>query len=107
MTIQRIYSKIAENGRIVIPAALRRAIGLEPGGDVLLRVENGEIRLIPAHQAIKRAQQVVRQYAAPGDSAVGSLVAERHTEALHEAGVLNVPATGYNANIGKAKKGQK
>ena len=104
MAIQSVYTKIAENGRIVIPAALRRAIGLEPGGDVLLRVENGEIRLIPAHQAIKRAQQVVRQYAAPGESASESLITERHLEALHEAGVLNVPAASYNA---KSKKGQK
>ena len=48
-------TKIREGGRLVIPATYQKALGLKPGGGVLLVLEDGEIRIVRTHQAITRA----------------------------------------------------
>ena len=37
--------KLNENGRIVIPAAMREALQIKAGDELLLRVEDGELRV--------------------------------------------------------------
>ena len=45
-------SRINENGRVVIPAAFRRALGMQPGDAVVLRVENNELRITTLRQRL-------------------------------------------------------
>jgi AbrB family looped-hinge helix DNA binding protein len=78
--------KLGEAGRLVIPAALRREMGVEPGDDLLLQVEAGELRVIGRLQAIRRAQAEAQQLKKPGESVVDELIAEREAEAAREAG---------------------
>jgi len=73
-------TKIRENGRLVIPAAYRKALGLKPGDEVNLILEDGEIRVISTRQAIARAQALVRRYVAPERSLSEELLKERREE---------------------------
>ncbi len=79
-----ISTKIAEGGRLVIPAAHRRALGLEIGDEVIVRVEDGELRILTRSEAVKRAQEKVRQHVKGNRSLVEELSAERRTEAKRE-----------------------
>jgi AbrB family looped-hinge helix DNA binding protein len=70
-------SKIDENGRLVIPAAYRKDIGLKPGDEVVLVLENGGIRIISTRRAIARSQALVRRYVSEGRSLSDELIRER------------------------------
>ena len=80
------YVKMAQNGRIVVPAALRAEIGLPRGGDFLARVENGMIILEPHKMALERVRRLVRQYAPAdqGGSVVDELITDRRAEAARD-----------------------
>lgn len=72
---------IREGGRLVIPAAYRKALGLKPGDEVLLSLEDGEIRVVSTRQAVARAQTLVRRYIPKGRSLSEELIKERREEA--------------------------
>ena len=72
---------IREGGRLVIPAAYRKALGLKPGDEVLLSLEDGEIRVVSTRQAVARAQTLVRRYIPKGRSLSEELIKERQEEA--------------------------
>ncbi len=72
---------IREGGRLVIPAAYRKALGLKPGDEVLLTLEDGEIRVVSTRQAIARAQTLLRRYVPKGRSLSEELIKERREEA--------------------------
>jgi AbrB family looped-hinge helix DNA binding protein len=76
--------RIADGGRLVIPAEYRRRLGLEPGDEVIMRIEDGELRILTRAEAVKRAQAVVRQHVKKGRSLVDELSAERRAEAARE-----------------------
>ncbi len=84
--MEKSYVRMADNGRLVLPAALRAEVGFSDGGDFLARVENGVIILEPHEKALERIRNLVRQYApaADGISVADELIAERHAEAGHE-----------------------
>jgi len=72
---------IREGGRLVIPAAYRKALGLKPGDEVLLTLEDGEIRVVSTRQAIARAQTLLRRYVPKGRSLSEELIKERREKA--------------------------
>ena len=77
-------TRIGEGGRIVIPAEYRRALGLNVGDPVVMRLEDGELRLSSRREAIKRAQRILRQFVPEGRSLSDELIAERRREAALE-----------------------
>lgn len=77
-------STIGEGGRLVIPAAVRKAMGIEPGDEVSLTLEDAELRIISTRKAIERAQALVRKYVPEGVSLVDELIRERREEASRE-----------------------
>ena len=74
---------IREGGRLVIPAAYRKALGIKPGDEVLLTLEDGEIRVVSTRQAVARAQTLLRRYIPKGRSLSKELIKERREEAAH------------------------
>jgi len=72
---------IREGGRLVIPAVYRKALGLKPGDEVLLTLEDGEIRVVSTRQAVARAQALVRKYVPKDRSLSEELIRERREEA--------------------------
>jgi AbrB family looped-hinge helix DNA binding protein len=78
------WLRINENGRVVIPAAFRKALGINPGDQVVLRLEEDELRITTMKHRIARAQRTVRKYVKPGVSLVDELIAERREAAKRE-----------------------
>lgn len=78
-------AQISENGRIVIPAAYRKAMGLKGGEVVTIRMDEDGLHIQSQAQAIKRAQAIVRKYVSADRSLSDELVAERRLEAKREA----------------------
>jgi AbrB family looped-hinge helix DNA binding protein len=76
--------KVNENGRVVIPASFRKALGIKAGDEVVLRMEEDELRITTMKRRIERAQRLVRKYVKPGTSLVDELIAERRREARNE-----------------------
>lgn len=76
---------MAEGGRVVIPAEFRRAIGLEVGDEVIVRLEDGEVRILTPESAIRKAQDLVRRYIPEDRSLVDELLAERRDETARSA----------------------
>ncbi|HEX2924032.1 MAG TPA: AbrB/MazE/SpoVT family DNA-binding domain-containing protein [Chloroflexota bacterium] len=80
----RIRTRVAEGGRIVIPAEFRRAMRLNVGDEVILDLEEGQLTVLTPREAVRRAQQLVRRYVSAEHSLVAELIAERRTEASNE-----------------------
>ena len=78
---QERRTKLDSNGRVVIPARFRHALGIEPGDDVLLRMDEGELRITTQQARIRRAQRRAEGHAKGGNSVVDELLAERRWEA--------------------------
>lgn len=79
-----IRTRMGKGGRVVVPVKLRRALDIQPGDEIILRLGNGQIRLIPLRQAIVLAQKTVQQYVPEGTSLVDALIQERREEARRE-----------------------
>jgi AbrB family looped-hinge helix DNA binding protein len=79
------WVEVAANGRVVIPAAMRDALGMA-GGDKLLARLDGEGRLVleTADVVFDRIQAAAAPFIVPGVSIVDELIAERHAEAERE-----------------------
>ena len=56
-----IRAKVSEAGRVDLPAQHRKQLGLENGGEVVVWVEDGEIRMRSVDDALTRAQEEVRR----------------------------------------------
>jgi AbrB family looped-hinge helix DNA binding protein len=81
---KEIRQRVNENGRVVIPAAFRKALGIEVGDEVVLRIQDDELRITTQQRRIQRAQRRARQYVKPGTSLVRELLAERREAAKNE-----------------------
>ncbi len=79
-----IKTKIGQGGRVVVPAKYRKALDLKPGDDVILVLEDGEVRITTLPRVIQRAQEIVRRYNPEGRSLVDELIRERRDEAARE-----------------------
>ncbi len=78
------FARVNENGRVVIPASYRKALGIKAGDQVILRMEDEELRITTMKRRIERAQRLVRKYVKPGTSLVDELIAERREAAKRE-----------------------
>lgn len=74
---------VGPQGRIVIPAALRKAMRLKQGDDLVARVEDGTL-ILETRAAVLRRIQKAFAAVAPGESLVDGLIAERRAEAARE-----------------------
>jgi AbrB family looped-hinge helix DNA binding protein len=81
--LEEARARVNENGRVVIPSSFRKALGIEIGDEVVLRIEDDELRITTQQRRIRRAQRRARQYV-KGASLVDELLAERRAAAKHE-----------------------
>lgn len=80
----QVWVQVAPDGRVVIPAAFRRALGIENGGHVFMLPEETEVRLLSRDAALARVQALAAPYLADESSSVASFLAERRREARRE-----------------------
>ena len=79
-----VRTKMGPSGRLVIPAAQRRALGIQAGDEVLIKLEDHELRITTLKQRIAHAQALARKYNKTGESMSESLIRDRRAEAKKE-----------------------
>lgn len=79
-----VRARLNENGRIIIPASFRKALGIVPGDEVILRLDEDELRLTTRKHRVARAQRNARKYVPRGVSLADELIAERREAAKRE-----------------------
>lgn len=82
--MQQVKTQISEGGRIVIPADYRRVLGLKIGDDVILVLEENEVRLVTPRQAVKRAQALVSRFVPKNRILTDELIRDRRQEVQRE-----------------------
>ena len=76
--------RVNENGRVVIPASFRKALGINIGDEVVLQIDDDELRITTVKRRVQRAQRLVRKHVKAGTSLVDELIAERREASKHE-----------------------
>lgn len=77
-------TRLGQGGRLVIPAEYRRRLGLEPGDEVLMRLDGEGLHLSTPAQTVARAQALVRRYVPQERSLSDELISKRREEAARE-----------------------
>ena len=77
-------TRVDRNGRIVLPAAVRRQLGVKTGDEIVLTVSEHEVRLTTHRAALGRLQRLVREQIAPGSLSVEQFLKEKRVEAERE-----------------------
>lgn len=75
---------VDRQGRVVLPADLRREMGLDDGGQLTVDVEGDVVRLDSRRLAIRRMQRELRELVPADVSLSDELIAERRAEARRE-----------------------
>jgi AbrB family looped-hinge helix DNA binding protein len=77
--------KIIEGGKLAIPAAMRRALGITRGDTVVVELlPEGELRVRPLAAAAREAQAIVRMAVPRDRSLADELMCERKQDAGRE-----------------------
>ena len=76
--------EISAGGRLVIPAAMRAALGMKIGDRVTLQLEANELHIYTFQEGLRRMRAIVRQFVPEGVSLVDELIADRRREAAEE-----------------------
>lgn len=82
--MRNFKTKLGKGGRIVIPTEYRRELGVEPGDEIILHLDDEGLRLYTPAQAVARAQSLVRPYIPEERSLSEELISERREEADRE-----------------------
>lgn len=85
-----IVVNVAENGRMVLPAEVRRAIGLEGAGQLRIEVTENGAQITTRRQALLRARERIQAIVPATRSLSEELVVDRRREVEHDA----APAAG-------------
>jgi AbrB family looped-hinge helix DNA binding protein len=77
--------KIIDGGKMVIPAEMRRRMGVERGDTVVVEMTpEGELRVRSLSAAIKQAQTIVRGFVRNRESLAEDLIRERRDASERE-----------------------
>lgn len=71
---------VGEGGRLVIPAEMRKAMGVKPGDTLILRVSDGELSAVSQLVSIQKIQERLAPYKRPGENAVDAFLKDRRDE---------------------------
>jgi AbrB family looped-hinge helix DNA binding protein len=78
------HAKVIAGGKIVIPAELRRALGVKDGDTLIIDQEDGRLIIQTYSAMVRRVQDSIREYVPQGVSLVDELIADRRAEAAKE-----------------------
>ncbi len=76
---------VLPNGRLVLPAVLRRTLGIEKGGQIVAEVDGDVVRLTTPDQALNEARDLFRSYLTDDANVADELIADRRAENETEA----------------------
>ena len=73
-----------DQGRVVIPAPIRKELGLDGPVKLLFHLKDGVVTVETIEGAVTRVQERVAAYSTSDESAVDDLIAQRRAEAARE-----------------------
>lgn len=76
-----IKVKMAQGGRVMVPAEMRRALGMEIGDELLMKVENQELKIFNLQHAINEAQNIMARYNPQKKCLSDEIIKDRRDEA--------------------------
>jgi AbrB family looped-hinge helix DNA binding protein len=82
--MKSVLARIDPAGRLSIPAQHRRALGLEAGGPVVIKLEGGEVRVRAAADVMAELQAETARLLSGPNASVDAFLAERRAEAARE-----------------------
>ncbi len=77
-------TKMGAGGRVVIPAPYRKLLEVEPGEELIMKMEDGVLKIYTAEHAITQAQNLVAQFNPDNEKLSQELIKERRKEAKDE-----------------------
>lgn len=81
---------MSENGRVLIPSAIREQLGFKPNAKIFVEIKDGSLVLTPAAQRYAQLRAYFDQHLTPfvpkipGQDSVDEFIAERRAEAARE-----------------------
>ena len=75
--------RLGAQGRLVVPASIRKALGFRPGETLVARIEDGHLVIEKPEAVERRLHAWFRKF--EGRSLADELIAERREEARREA----------------------
>lgn len=79
-----IRTRVTQGGRIVIPAEMRKQLGIEIGDDVSLSVQDGSVNISSSKSALERLRRLAQTVVKENVSVVDELIADRRRESENE-----------------------
>ncbi len=79
-----VKARLGDKGGIFVPVEYQKKLDIKPGDEVLIKLDDGEIRILPSKNIVRRAQELVRQYIPSDRKLVDELIKDRRKEAAHE-----------------------
>jgi AbrB family looped-hinge helix DNA binding protein len=84
VTMHIEHAKLGEDGRLVIPAALRKELGLHPGDTIVIESDGDSLLLRGYERVLQEVQGAFAGCRVPGADAADELIGERRAEAASE-----------------------
>jgi AbrB family looped-hinge helix DNA binding protein len=85
-----IEIKVAANGRMTLPADVRKRMGLENGGNLMLKESDLGLELTNFRQRAKKAQSLYKKYSRGKDQlTVDDLITQKRADAALEDAKLD------------------
>ena len=73
-------TRLSENGRILIPASMRKKLKFAPGQKLLVRLINGHLEIFTTLQGVEMAQSLVKSFLKSETSLTRELIDERRED---------------------------
>ena len=77
-------AEVHKAGRITIPIEIRKQFKIAEGDILIIRQEDGELKIITAQQALAHARNLVQPYLQSPESSVDNFIESRREEAERE-----------------------
>jgi AbrB family looped-hinge helix DNA binding protein len=77
-------TRMSKEGRVLIPAELRKSLGLSADEPLSVYEKDGELRIVSRLRALRLMQQRMAKFKRPGRSVVDELIRERREEAARD-----------------------
>ena len=81
---QQRLVQVAENGRMNLPVDVRRALGLNGAGRVILTQDENGVMLTTADHALRRIRALAAPFKPEGRSVVDELLSDRRDEVARD-----------------------
>ena len=83
-----VVVNVAENGRMVLPAEVRRALGLDGAGQLRIEVTKDGAQITTRRQALLRARERIGSIVPRARSLSEELIADRRREVEQDAALV-------------------